>query len=157
MLAHFRSAYGNDVTPEQRLDFVVCDSKPGNDQFYHGPQQHPGLIRPIPGRPNPDSAPPIPGPKPTYYKDLTNEPSRAQRQLFPPQSHPVQYYDNQQQQQPRAPALPPPQHFSTFGYSSFSGGPNKTIKPLRKIKYPTCLMFSILTVFFSICSSSGRS
>ena len=75
-----------ETTPEQRLDLVVCDqqSYPAAEQYYqngHYHHDHPGVIRPIPGRPgggggggggrDQNGPPPVPGPKPVlnYLKN----------------------------------------------------------------------------------------
>ena len=100
-----------EATPEQRLDLVVCDeqSYPG-EQYYQNGHYHPGVIRPIPGRPGryQSGPPPVPGPKPvlSYLKNdqynnnydpnvgdhlhYRKELNSVQRQLFP-QAAPVSH------------------------------------------------------------------
>ena len=77
--------YNSSISPEQRLDFVVCDPQQNlannmpdmssNMPDMSSNMSHPGLIRPIPGRPLPLPAnarapPPVPGPKPQYKQNL---------------------------------------------------------------------------------------
>ena len=85
-----------ETTPEQRLDLVVCDQQQSypTEQYYqnghYGHNDHPGVIRPIPGRPNGSSGrgygpPPVPGPKPVMNY-LKNDQYRGERILIPTES-----------------------------------------------------------------------
>ncbi|XP_059083066.1 putative ankyrin repeat domain-containing protein 20A2 [Tigriopus californicus] len=58
-----------DISPEERLDFVVCDPM-GHTNDQNNYYNHPGVIRPIPGRPfnSQHSPPPLPGPKPSHLR-----------------------------------------------------------------------------------------
>jgi hypothetical protein len=115
-----------DTTPEQRLDLVVCDQQQQPQQQHHYYQNgqlhpHPGVIRPIPGRPPPGRGhhsnglpPPVPGPKPVNYMkgmdpynnqynghfdgdedqlQYSKELSNVQRQLFPPTTNDCEVYN----------------------------------------------------------------
>ena len=115
-----------ETTPEQRLDLVVCDQQtyPAADaaeQYYqnghYNHHDHPGVIRPIPGRPGggggryQNGPPPVPGPKPVLnylkndqYNNNNGGPAYdphynrkdlngVQRQLFPPPVNHCEVYN----------------------------------------------------------------
>ena len=83
-----------ETSPEQRLDLVVCDQQQAypadaTEQYYqngHYRLDHPGVIRPIPGRPGggggggryQNGPPPVPGPKPVLNY-LKNDQYRGER------------------------------------------------------------------------------